>query len=81
MRIETQGRERVSHWQAQARGGPWPELIGELMALHYDPLYERSMKRSYPGLDQAPRIELPTGDADDLARAARQVLALAWPAA
>ena len=78
--IELQGRERVSHWQAQARGGQWPELIGELMALHYDPLYERSMKRSYPMLDRASRIELPTGDAADLARAAQQVLALAWPA-
>ncbi|MEN9629425.1 MAG: hypothetical protein RJA10_2652 [Pseudomonadota bacterium] len=73
---ELQGRERVSRWQSLARGGQWAELIGELMALHYDPLYERSMKRSYPGLTQAPRIDLPGGSAPELAAAARQLLAL-----
>lgn len=78
--VELQGRERVARWQAQARGGHWPELIGELMSLHYDPLYERSMKCSYPALEQAPRVELRTGDAPDLAGAARQLLALSWPA-
>jgi tRNA 2-selenouridine synthase len=78
--VEMQGRERVAGWQALARAGQWPTLIGELMALHYDPLYERSMLRSYPLLDQAPRIELHSGDASDLAQAAAQVMALPWTA-
>jgi tRNA 2-selenouridine synthase len=77
--VDLQGRDRVSQWQAHARAGRWPALIGELMALHYDPLYERSMKRSYPALDQAPRIELRSGSTADLADAAQQLLALQWP--
>ena len=77
---DLQGRERIAHWQALARGGRWPDLIGELMTLHYDPLYERSMKRSYPALEHAPRVELRSGGAADLADAARQVLAVDWPA-
>ena len=77
--VELQGRERVKHWQALARGGEWPDLIGELMAQHYDPLYERSMRRSYPTLDNAPLVELHSGNAADLADAAAQVLALPWP--
>jgi tRNA 2-selenouridine synthase len=59
--VELQGRERVKHWQALARAGRWPDLIADLMAQHYDPLYERSMRRSYPTLDQAPRVELHSG--------------------
>ena len=77
--VELQGRERVKHWQALARAGRWPELIADLMAQHYDPLYERSMRRSYPTLDQAPRVELHSGTAADLADAAAQVLGLHWP--
>ena len=77
--VELQGRERVAHWQSLARAGRWPELIGDLMAQHYDPLYERSMRRSYPALDRAPRVALRSGSAADLADAAAQVLALPWP--
>lgn len=78
--VELRGRERVGQWQALARAGRWPELIGALMAEHYDPLYERSMKRSYPGLAQAPRIELARGDAVEMAAAAQALIALPMPA-
>lgn len=74
--VELRGRERVGHWQALARAGRWPELIGVLMAEHYDPLYERSMQLSYPGLAQAPRIELARGDAAEMAAAAQALIAM-----
>lgn len=77
--VELRGRERVGRWQALARAGRWPELIGTLMAEHYDPLYERSMRHSYPGLAQAPRIELARGDAAELAAAAQALIALPTP--
>jgi tRNA 2-selenouridine synthase len=77
--VELRGRERVAHWQALARAGRWPELVGLLMAEHYDPLYERSMQRSYPGLAQAPRIELSRGDAAEMAVAAQALIALPSP--
>ncbi len=79
--VELRGREQVGRWQALARAGHWPQLIGALMAEHYDPLYERSMQRSYPLLAQAPRIELNRGDAAELAQAATRLLALPWPSA
>jgi tRNA 2-selenouridine synthase len=56
--IELRGREVVGHWQAQARAGQWAEVFGEMMLRHYDPLYERSMHRSYPRLVDAPVVEL-----------------------
>lgn len=74
---ELRGREQVGAWQTLARAGQWPELIRTLMHDHYDPLYERSMRRSYPGLDQAPQVPLPSADAASLAAAAAQVQALA----
>ena len=70
----------MGQWQALARAGQWPALIGSLMADHYDPLYERSMLRSYPTLAQAPRIRLQQGDAAELAAAAQALIALHVPA-
>jgi tRNA 2-selenouridine synthase len=78
--VDLRGRERVGQWQTQARAGQWSDLIASLMADHYDPLYERSMRRSYPGLDQAPRVELRSGSPADLAAAAHELMALSWPA-
>lgn len=49
------GGETVSRWQAHATEGRWPELVGELLAGHYDPLYERSQSRNYSGF-AAPRV-------------------------
>lgn len=45
--VELQGRERVGAWQALARQGAWAELFGRLMTEHYDPLYDRSMRRHF----------------------------------
>lgn len=77
--VELRGRDQVGRWQALARSGQWPELVAALMAEHYDPLYERSMRRSYPGLAQAPKIHLQCGDATELAAAATRLLALPDP--
>jgi len=44
---EMQGKEVVQRWQQWARDGDLPSLFAELMALHYDPHYERSQARHF----------------------------------
>ncbi len=73
--VDLRGRATVQHWQTQARAGQWPQVFGELMAQHYDPLYTRSLQRSYAGLDRAPVVDLGDGSAQALPRAACELLA------
>ena len=40
-----QSGERITHWQSLAREGQLEALAGELMALHYDPRYEKMRSR------------------------------------
>jgi tRNA 2-selenouridine synthase len=58
-----------------ARAGEWPAVFDELMREHYDPLYERSMKRNFSGLDTAAVVQLADGEPAALERAARELLA------
>jgi tRNA 2-selenouridine synthase len=72
---EMRGRECVNGWQAAARAGRWSEVFGSLMELHYDPLYERSLRRSFKQLDRARIVSLQDGDTPALRNAARQAVA------
>src|SRR5690606_20599001 len=64
--VELQGRARVEAWQALARAGRWAELFAALMAEHYDPLYERSMRRNFATLTDATTITLRDGSDEAL---------------
>ncbi len=64
--VELQGRARVEAWQALARAGHWAELFAALMAEHYDPLYERSMRRNFATLTDATTITLRDGSDEAL---------------
>lgn len=44
---EVQGKETVARWQGWAREGDLAALFAELMALHYDPHYQRSQSRHF----------------------------------
>lgn len=70
-----QGRARVDHWQSMARAGAWAELFAELMREHYDPLYERSMRRHFAGLESSRVVALADGQAHNLLAAARDLVA------
>ena len=72
---ELRGHALVQRWQLMARGGRWPELFAELMAEHYDPLYERSLQRSFGSLDGLPRVDLGDGGPAALRAAALALLA------
>jgi tRNA 2-selenouridine synthase len=72
--VELRGRATVEHWQALAREGRWAEVFGDLMARHYDPLYERSLQRSYGGPDGLPCVQLGDGGPAALKAAAQALL-------
>ena len=67
---ELQSRDTLLRWHDLATRGVLPELFGELIDLHYDPLYRRSQKRNFAGFGT------PTAFAtDDLTPAAIDALA------
>ena len=75
--IEQRGRETVARWQQGAREGRWEQVFAELMREHYDPGYQRSLRQSYPRIDQAPVLALNDAGASDLSQAARKLLSQA----
>ena len=50
-------------------------MFASLMQLHYDPLYERSLRRSFKQLDGARVVSLHNGDTPALLDAARHAMA------
>jgi tRNA 2-selenouridine synthase len=75
--VELQGREVVARWQAMARAGTWRDLLAELMQRHYDPLYARSLERSYGALSGATEVDLDDGSLAALDAAVQALLAAA----
>lgn len=65
-----QSKETIERWHEFTRTADWRTLVGELLELHYDPLYRRSQNNNFTGLDK-PRTFL----ASDLNPAALAVLA------
>jgi len=71
---ELQSKETISRWLALAEARALPQLFGELMDLHYDPLYRRSQASHFSAFTSAPRFI--TGDlsAAGIARLAEDIL-------
>jgi tRNA 2-selenouridine synthase len=63
----------VDQWQLRARGGDVADVVQELLTLHYDPVYERSMQRNFAGFDRQPLLHLPDAEAATLSAAAAQL--------
>lgn len=72
---EVRGAEVVAAWQAQARAGALPAVVQELLTLHYDPVYNRSINRNFSQLASALQLDVADGTQATLAAAARQVIA------
>jgi tRNA 2-selenouridine synthase len=51
--VELHGKQRLEHWAVAAADGDWDALVGELLELHYDPMYLRSIARNFPAADKA----------------------------
>ena len=62
--VQLHGHERIAAWKAMSIAGDTGPLVRELLELHYDPAYTRSIDKHYKRLAQALQIEVQR-DADD----------------
>ncbi|HWK82888.1 MAG TPA: tRNA 2-selenouridine(34) synthase MnmH, partial [Caldimonas sp.] len=68
------GKEVVAGWQEAAREGRNADVVRDLLATHYDPIYRQSMQRNFTQLGQ-PLLELRwDGSAASLEAAAHAAL-------
>ncbi len=70
-----QSNETLAHWQALIAAGDFPALVTELLAKHYDPLYQRSQERNYDSFDASTRYAADRLDATALDQLAAEILA------
>ena len=73
----TLGKEVVQRWQQWAQAGVLQPLFAELMAVHYDPHYERSQARQFNTWAQRQQVAAASLSEPGIAATASQVLALA----
>jgi len=73
------GRANVDRWLELAHDGLWKLFVLALLHEHYDPAYDRSMKRNFVGLEDSRAVRLEGSDAAAIDAAARQLLALVEP--
>ncbi len=52
------GGERLKHWERLIRAAEFSTFVVELLALHYDPSYLRSLGKHYTRLNEAQQISL-----------------------
>lgn len=72
---ELRGAETIARWQALARSGDFATPVRELLELHYDPVYTKSMRKHFAGFDTAAVVELADAAPATLATAARTLIA------
>ena len=61
------GKKAIENWAAAANAGEWDRVIAELLDLHYDPAYGRSIGRNFPRIAEAVTVE-PAAASDDAFR-------------
>jgi tRNA 2-selenouridine synthase len=71
------GHARIAEWMAMAQAGRWVEFVTALLREHYDPAYDRSIRRNFAGFAQAPRVRLASADDTGLAATARALMTCA----
>lgn len=67
------GREQIERWKVLSEQGNWDELIGELLARHYDPAYSRSIASHYPRFDTGLVVHPDSLDGEALSAPARHI--------
>ncbi|QDL54717.1 tRNA 2-selenouridine(34) synthase MnmH [Rhodoferax aquaticus] len=71
---EIRGKATVQQWIAQVRAGDIVNVVTELLALHYDPVYHQSMRRNFSQFDRASICTLKSREPHDLAESAKALL-------
>jgi len=67
------GLAAVERWKAMVRNDSWDALVACLLQEHYDPVYCRSIQSNYLRAGEAVRVSIPSADASEFERAARQL--------
>jgi tRNA 2-selenouridine synthase len=72
------GKAALTRWEVLAEKKDWDTLIGELLSLHYDPLYTRSLQRHFSGggVAKGETIEVTDTSAATFAAMAVDVIAM-----
>lgn len=73
--VELHGKEQVGRWRALVDAGAWEELVGRLLADHYDPAYRKAAQRDFARREKGMTLALERLTAEELAGTARQLLA------
>ena len=68
------GKDKIAAWTALVDAGRFADLVAQLLAQHYDPAYDRSIERNFPGVATAPSIRLPAADDAALRAAGRSIV-------
>ena len=69
------GHDKIARWHELALTGHMETLIDELLAEHYDPLYERSIHRNFIHAEEARTLELPDIAESDFRAVAQELMA------
>jgi tRNA 2-selenouridine synthase len=55
--VPIHGRKTIARWSDLAAASEWDLLIAELLDIHYDPLYARSIRDNFPRIAEAIVVE------------------------
>ncbi|MDO8788091.1 MAG: tRNA 2-selenouridine(34) synthase MnmH [Sulfuritalea sp.] len=70
-----QSKETLERWRSLIVARNFPDLVAELLTLHYDPLYQRSQASNYNSFEAATRHATDRLDAAALDKLATEILA------
>jgi len=73
--VPLHGRKQIERWSEAATAGDWDLLVGELLTMHYDPLYARSIDRNFAGAREAIVVSPQTAERDAFRALARDLQA------
>ena len=74
--VALHGARRIEEWKSLVTADRWLELVERLLVEHYDPSYDRSMRRNFAQLEQAPVVRLEGTDDAALGAAAAALKAI-----
>jgi tRNA 2-selenouridine synthase len=68
------GRSKIAEWRVMSEEGKTALLAGELLDLHYDPAYLKSIQRNFLQINSARRIELPNCTLESFSQVSNDLL-------
>jgi tRNA 2-selenouridine synthase len=74
--IQLRGKQQIAHWQERLAQGAIEEVVGELLTLHYDPIYLASIERNFTQSKQGGRFALADASAGELSSVTERILGL-----